>query len=88
MDDITRQLPQDPEHRLMVSRAIEVELESRDQERIEVTNLVEQARQHLGRAIDGAGIQEGLSDAHALLSIALDILKWPLPQDVQSKETA
>lgn len=88
MDDITRQLPQDPEHRLMVSRAIEVELESRDQERIEVTNLVEQARQHLGRAIDGAGTQGGLSDAHALLSIALDILKWPLPQDVQSKETA
>ncbi|MNG23644.1 hypothetical protein D3C85_1539150 [compost metagenome] len=88
MDDITRQFPQEPEHRLMVSRAIEVELESRDQERIEVTTLVEQARQQLQSVLHGTGTPDDLAAAHALLNSAINILTWPLVHGAQSTETA
>lgn len=80
------QLPQDPECRDMTSRAIELELDARDQERMKVTNLVEQARQQVQRVLQSGGTQDDLSEAEALLSNAIDVLKWPLVKGLERPE--
>ena len=62
------------------SRAIELELEARDQERIAITKLVEHAHQLIQEVISGKQSHEALAEVSAQLDKAIQILKWPLPR--------
>lgn len=66
------------------SRAIELELDARDQERIAITKLVEQAHQLLQEVISGTQSHDALPEASNLLDKAIQLLKWPLPFPLSS----
>ena len=61
------------------SRVLELELESRDQERIAVARLVDAAQRLVQGAIRNGQRSESLMAASGYLTKASEILKWPLP---------
>lgn len=63
------------------SRVLELELEARDQERIAITKLVEQAHRLIQGVIDGALRIDSLAAANNHLAKASKLLRWPLPFD-------
>ncbi|MOA34483.1 hypothetical protein D3C78_1558580 [compost metagenome] len=71
--------PQEPSERWDASRAIELELEARDQERIAITKLVEQAHRLIQEAISDTPSHDVLVEASSQLDKAIQLLKWPLP---------
>ncbi|MNG35593.1 hypothetical protein D3C84_1223750 [compost metagenome] len=70
--------PQDPQEKWTASRVVELELEARDQERIAITRLVEQANHLVLEVIRGSQGRDALIEASSQLGKAIDILKWPL----------
>lgn len=75
---------QEPYARWDASRVLELELEARDQERIAITKLVEQAHRLIQDVIDGALKIDSLTTANNHLDKASKLLRWPLPFDPTS----
>ena len=75
---------QEPHVHWDASRVLELELEARDQERIAITKLVEQAHHLIQGVIDGALNNDTLTTANHHLANASKLLRWPLPFDLTS----
>ena len=78
MDDKNREIP-DCQRNAYSSRVLELELEARDQERVAIARLVDQAHSLILQAMLGAQNHDALQAASEHLDKASKLLHWPLP---------